>query len=161
METIVEYTLSANTLSVKDYVKLWESVGWGTPPVEKQIEAGLKNSIISVAATHKNQVIGMGRVIGDGVIMCYILDLIVLPEFQGKGIGKAIMENLIAYVKDSALLNTDITIGLFTSTGLDKFYEKFGFFIRSSDDRGSCMLMHINKDGTIYKPTYVQTRTNY
>jgi ribosomal protein S18 acetylase RimI-like enzyme len=105
--------------------------------------------LISVAAIHKNQVIGMGRVIGDRVIMCYILDLIVLPEFQGRGIGKAIMENLIAYVKDSALP----TIGLFTAEkGLEKFYEKFGFFIRPSDDRGPCMLMHINKDGTIYIP---------
>ena len=149
----MEYTLSVNTLSVKDYIKLWESVGWGTPPAENQIEAGLKNSMISVEAIHNNQVIGMGRVVGDGVIMCYILDLIVLPEFQGRGIGKAIMENLIAHVKDSALPNTGITIGLFTSTGLDKFYEKFGFFIRSSEDRGPCMLMHINKDGTIYNPT--------
>ena len=147
----MEYTLIANTLSVKDYIKLWESVGWNNPPVENQVEMGLKNSMVSVSVIHENQVIGMGRVIGDGVIMCYIHDLIVMPEFQGRGIGKAIMENLIAYVKDNALPNTGITIGLLTARGLEKFYGKFGFFIRSSDDRGPYMLMHINKDGTIYK----------
>ena len=151
----MEYTLMANTLSTKDYVKLWESVGWGNPPAENQIEAGLKNSMISVAAIYENEVIGMGRVVGDGVIICYILDLIVMPEFQGKGIGKAIMEKLIAYVKASALPNTGISIGLFSRKGLEKFYEKFGFYIRPSDDRGPCMLMQINEDGTIYSPAFV------
>jgi len=33
----------------------------------------------------------MGRIVGDGVTICYIQDVIVLPEYQGKGIGKAII----------------------------------------------------------------------
>lgn len=139
----MEYELIDNKLSTKDFIKLWKSADWGTPPAENQIEAGLKNSLFTVAVIYDNQVIGMGRIVGDGFMTCYIQDVIVLPEFQGKGIGKSIMQSLITHIRDNALPNTHITVGLFSAKGKEKFYEKFGFYIRPTDNRGAGMMMGI------------------
>ena len=134
----MDYELSVNTLCSIDFIKLRESAGWGRP-LENQIEAGLKNSLFTVSAIHNNQIIGMGRLVGDGFTICYIQDLIVLPEYQGKGVGKAIMEKLIAYISENAMPNTYVTVGLFSAKGKESFYEKFGFYIRPNENRGAGM----------------------
>ena len=138
----MNYDLSINTLSVKDFIRLRNAVGWGIP-LENQVEAGLKNSLITVTAIYNNQVIGMGRLVGDGFMICYIQDLIILPEYQGKGIGKAIMERLIAYINDNAVPDTYVTAGLFSAKGREGFYEKFGFYIRPNENKGAGMEMGI------------------
>ena len=139
----MDYELTINNLCAKDFLRLRESAGWGNPPLEHQVEAGLKNSLFSVTATYNNQVIGMGRLVGDGFTICYIQEVIVLPEFQGKGIGKAIMERLISYISDNAIPNTYVTTGLFSAKGKEEFYEKFGFYIRPNDAGGAGMLMGV------------------
>ncbi|WP_394325988.1 GNAT family N-acetyltransferase, partial [Methanosarcina horonobensis] len=45
----------------------------------------------------ENNIIDFGRVIGDRGIYLYIQDIIVLPEFQGHGIGKHIMCAVMNY----------------------------------------------------------------
>ena len=121
--------LNENILTAKDFLKLRESAGWPLPK-DQQLEAGLKNSLVTIAAVHEKQIIGMGRLIGDGFINCYIQDVIVYPEYRGKGIGTAIMEKLIAYAKDNGFSGTHITIGLFAAKGKEKFYRQFGFVER-------------------------------
>ena len=48
---------------------------------------------------HGGKAIGMGRVIGDGGTAFQITDIAVLPEHQGKGLGKRIMAALVAWLK--------------------------------------------------------------
>lgn len=57
-------------------------------------EIGLGNSLFSVCAIYKNEVIGCGRAVGDGGIYFYIQDIIVLPKFQGRGIGKLTLSTI-------------------------------------------------------------------
>ena len=140
---IMRYELADNILTAKDFLKLRESAGWSGATTEEQLEEGINNSLFTVAAIYDNQVIGMGRVVGDRFYICYIQDLIVLPEFQGKGIGKAIMEKLIAYIQDGILPDTDIMVGLFSAKGKEEFYEKFGFSTRADNNRGAGMEMVI------------------
>ena len=138
----MDYELAINTLCAKDFIRLRKAAGWGIHP-ENQAEVGLKNSLFTVAAIHNNQVIGMGRLVGDGFMICYIQDLIVLPEYQGKGIGTAIMERLMTYISDNAIPETCVTAGLFSAKGKEGFYEKFGFYIRPNDNRGAGMEMGV------------------
>ena len=126
------YELKENILTAKVFLQLRESAGWGGSPKDQQIEAGLKNSLVTISAVYENQIIGMGRLVGDGFIICYIQDVIVRPEYQGKGIGKAIMKKLIAYAKNNGFSDTHMTIGLFTAKGKEGFYRKFGFVERPS-----------------------------
>ena len=43
----------------------------------------------------------MGRLVGDGAVICYIQDLIVVPNIQAHGIGSMLIERLIAYAASS------------------------------------------------------------
>jgi len=64
----------------------------------------------------------------------YIQDLIVHPEFQSKGVGKAMMKELMAYLKTNA--KPGAFIGLMAAKGLEKFYRIFEFKVRDFDAPG-------------------------
>ncbi len=83
--------------------------------------------MFDVIAVCNDEVIGMGRLVGDGVMYWYLQEIIVLPEFQGKGIGTRIVDRLLEYIKDNTPPGTFVSIGLTAATGKDTFYEKFGF----------------------------------
>lgn len=57
-----------NVLCYEDYYRLRESVGWANFSKE-QTQAALNNSLFTVAVFEKNQAIGMGRLIGDGMYL--------------------------------------------------------------------------------------------
>lgn len=47
-----------------------------------------------------DEVVGMGRLVGDGVMYWYLQEIVVLPEYQGNGIGTAIVNKLLKYVEE-------------------------------------------------------------
>jgi RimJ/RimL family protein N-acetyltransferase len=134
----LNYEIRKNSLTAKDLLAFRQSAGWGSIP-EHQIETGLKKSFYTMTVVCDEKVIGIGRIVGDGVTICYIQDIIVLPEYQGKGIGTAIMENLLSHIQENGFENTHIAIGLFSAKGKEDFYKKFGFQIRPNENRGAGM----------------------
>jgi len=93
---------------------------------EKTAEAarkGLPNSLYCVIATSQGMTIGMGRVVGDGGLNFEIVDIAVLPEYQGKGIGKRIMEHIMAFLEANAPESAYISL----MADVPALYEKFGF----------------------------------
>lgn len=129
-----------NALTVGDFVLLRQSVGWEKPS-ERQAEIALKNSLFTVAVFHRGQAIGMGRLVGDGAMICYLQDVIVLPEHQQKGIGAAIVKRLVNHARENGLADTRLTIGLFAAKGKEEFYGRLGFSIRPNERRGAGMEM--------------------
>lgn len=65
--------------------------------------------------------IGFGRAISDGVFVAYISDIALLPDYQGQGLGKVIVEALLAKVKDHK------KVILYANPGKEGFYAKLGF----------------------------------
>lgn len=88
-------------------------------------EISLQNSIYCITVKDNNQIIGMGRIVGDGAIYFYIQDIVVHPEYQKNGIGKKIMNTLVEYLNGNA--PDKAFIGLFASQGKTSFYEKYDF----------------------------------
>ena len=120
--------------------------GWGNTSIFKA-ETALKNTPFSITAFDDDRLVGIGRIIGDGALIWYIQDVIVLPEYQGKGIGTAIMNYLIEYAKSNSIPNEGFTIGLMAAKGKEVFYEKLGFHIRPNEQNeheGSGMVIFIN-----------------
>ncbi|MDF2885773.1 MAG: family acetyltransferase [Lacrimispora sp.] len=134
----MEFEMKENVLTVKDYQRLRTSVGWSVLP-EQQIEMALKNSLITITVRDQEQVVGMCRLVGDGCYICYVQDLVILPEYQGRGIGKSMIERVVSYVNQQGFPGTNITLGLFSAMGKEEFYQKQGFHIRPSDNRGAGM----------------------
>ena len=122
----LEYHLKENELTAKDFIRLKIETGFRERPIE-QVEKALENNLFDVIAVCNDEVIGMGRLVGDGVMYWYLQEIIVLPEFQGKGIGTRIVDRLLEYIKDNTTPGTFVSIGLTAATGKDTFYEKFGF----------------------------------
>jgi GNAT superfamily N-acetyltransferase len=127
-----------NLLTASQFLLLREAVGW--QGVENQIEKALKAGLYNVLAKDENDVVGMGRLVGDGVMYWYVQDVIIRPEYQGKGIGKTIMEHIIRHIEKSSLPGTTVTVGLMAAKGKDAFYEKLGFVARPSEIYGAGMI---------------------
>ena len=112
------------TIPVDVYRKLRTESGL-SGKTREAAEKGLKNSIYSVKIENQGECIGMGRIIGDGGCFCQIVDICVLPEFQGKGVGKMIMTHLTRFIKEE--LPESCYISLIADGGAFHLYEKFGF----------------------------------
>ena len=127
-----------NQLTAKQFLALRESVGW--QGVELQIEKALEAGLYNVIAKDGAHIVGMGRLVGDGIMYWYVQDVIVHPKHQGKGIGKAMMELIMRHIEKNSLPNTTVTVGLMAAKGKDGFYEKLGFITRPSEIYGAGMI---------------------
>lgn len=134
--------LKENELDVKTYLELRKSVNWKELSLE-QASLALKNSLFTVCAYDGDKPIGMGRIVGDNVVVDYIQDLVVRPDSQSEGVGRLIIEKLIKYVKDSKLEDTEIMLCLMCAKGREDFYKKFDFIARPTDSLGPGMIQYI------------------
>ncbi len=125
MET-VKFELVDNVLKAEDFVRLKVAAGFMDRPFE-QADRAIGNGLFNVSAISDGKVIGMGRLVGDGAMYWYLQEIIVLPEYQGKGFGRSIVDRLIEYIMSSAIPGTKIEVGLTAAEGKDTFYEKWGF----------------------------------
>lgn len=132
-----------NLLSADDFLYIHKEMGYELEPRE-QIEQALKRGLFSVVAKDNDKIIGMGRLVGDGFMYCYIQDVRVLPQYQNKGIGKAIVNKLLDYAYQNGIPNTGISIGLTSAKGKESFYEKLGFIKQPNDNMGSGMIRDID-----------------
>lgn len=133
-----------NRLNAQEFCTLQESVGFGLPNLE-QIEIALQNSIYSISVEVDNQIVGMGRIVGDGARIFYIQDVFINPKYQGQGIGTEIMKKLLSYIDNLPLKNCTIMVGLMSAKNKESFYEGFGFKKRPNEFQGNGMMLSINK----------------
>ena len=76
-----------------------------------------------VAREPDGHVVGMGRVISDGVSDAYIQDVVVLDAYRGRGIGREIVRRLTERCLEARIG----WIGLVAEPGTRAFYEPVGF----------------------------------
>ena len=133
----MSYELINKRPTAKEMITLRESVGWGIPDTEC-LQKGLDNSLHGVCAVADGAVIGTARVVGDGFTVFYIQDVIVNPEYQRMGVGLAMMKAIMNYICGNAC--NGAIVGLMAAKGKEKFYEKFGFWMRPTEKFGAGMM---------------------
>ena len=111
-------------IPVKIYQKLRVTCGLSVK-TDEACAIGLPHSLFSVMVKEGDDIIGMGRVIGDGGCFCQVTDICVIPEKQGKGIGKLIMKSITNFIKTK--LPTSCYTSLIADGNASHLYEKFGF----------------------------------
>ncbi|HEX6230165.1 MAG TPA: GNAT family N-acetyltransferase [Actinomycetota bacterium] len=119
--------------TVTEYQRLRRAVGWGEM-TDEGVAAGLPHALYAVVLVHGDEVIGCGRVVGDGGLYFYVQDVIVLPGYRGRGLGARIMEAVMAYLERTA--RPGAFIGLMAAEGVEGFYESYGFRRRPDDRPG-------------------------
>ena len=85
---------SQDTIELEEVITLYRANGWSSAEKPDALLAGLRNSHSLVTARADGQLVGLGNAISDGHLVVYYPHLLVLPEYQGKGIGRGIMEVL-------------------------------------------------------------------
>ncbi|WMS88761.1 GNAT family N-acetyltransferase [Pleionea litopenaei] len=94
-----------------------------SPKLLEAAQVGLQNSLFAVSVRRNDNLVGMGRVIGDGACFFQVVDIAVHPSAQGQGIGTLIMQRIEAYLREVA------KEGSYVSLMADKpeFYQKLGY----------------------------------
>jgi GNAT superfamily N-acetyltransferase len=123
-----------------EYFALFETTGWNasyrlTP---EDLERANQNSWLVVSAYDGSKLVGFGRVLTDHVMHAMIFDMIVLPDYQGRGIGTMILNRMVERCLELGVGD----IQLFCARGKMAFYEKNGFEPRPGDAPG----MQFRKD---------------
>ncbi|MGM1045906.1 MAG: GNAT family N-acetyltransferase [Bacillota bacterium] len=85
-----------------------------------------------MSAYEEDKLVGIGRIISDGVFQAIICDLIVLTEYQGRGIGSKILKKLLYQCETNEIL----MVQLFAAKDKNTYYKKFGFEDRPDDAPG-------------------------
>lgn len=132
-------TVQINELSPDLYLCLYRSVGWDAPGLD-QIEKALEGSLATFCACDGDMPVGMARLIGDGGMSFYIKDFAVLPDYQGQGVGRALMNALESWIEKQLKPGWAVSLELISSKGRESFYAKFGFEQRPNDWDGAGMM---------------------
>ena len=128
----IHYT---NNLPPRDqFYALFETTGWNAEYrlTADELYQALQASWFLVCAYDEETLVGIGRMVSDGVVHAMIYDMIVDPAYQGQGIGTRVLRRLVercrlAHIRD---------IQLFCARGKRPFYEKNGFSARPDDAPG-------------------------
>ena len=128
-ERIVDkIVLIDNVLQPEDFVRLRVATGFAEVPIE-HAERALAGGLLNVSATYEGQLVGMGRLVGDGAMYWYLQEIIILPEYQKQGIGTKIVNHLVDYAVEHSATGKFTTIGGVSAKGKEGFYTKMGFDI--------------------------------
>ncbi|TSJ40620.1 GNAT family N-acetyltransferase [Mucilaginibacter corticis] len=77
-----------------DIIALYKANGWSSAEKPDLLYKGLLNSHSFITAWDGEILTGLGNALSDGYLVVYYPHLIVHPDYQGKGIGKLILNKL-------------------------------------------------------------------
>lgn len=131
-----------NNRDIDIYLGLRDAVNW-KKLTRQQATKALKNSLYILTAYEDGVPVGMGRIVGDGAVICYVQDLIVIPEKQKDGVGCLLLRKLKEFVQKEGIMGTTMMFDLMCAKGREEFYEKHGFISRPTKDLGPGMIQYL------------------
>jgi aralkylamine N-acetyltransferase len=101
-------------------VALFAAVGWGVrDPAD--VRAAFDRSTFKAFAFDAGELVGFGRTIDDGKFYATIVDVVVSPAYQRRGVGRAIVEDI------QSRLNGFLVVTLTAAPDVQPFYRKLGW----------------------------------
>ncbi len=118
------FTIEEGTPDAETFLSLRAGAGMSPRSVQGATK-GLGQELFSVLLRleESEEIVGMGRVVGDGGTIFVICDMLVIEEFQRKGGGTIIMDAIMDYLLQEAPPNSYINL----MADVDGFYERWGF----------------------------------
>ncbi|WP_051697771.1 GNAT family N-acetyltransferase [Prevotella sp. 10(H)] len=132
MSECISIQYKAELPDADSFFELFRTTGWSSTKQKEELFEAISNSWYSLSAYSNDRLVGFGRIISDGNLHAFIVDLIVLPEYQGQGIGKKILNDLTAEAKNKGIND----IQLFCAKGKKDFYLKNNFEERPENAPG-------------------------
>lgn len=86
--------LETKEINIEAILVLYKANEWSSANKPNELYNALLNSETLITAWEGKKLVGLGNAISDGYLTVYYPHLLVLPEYQGKGIGKLIMDKM-------------------------------------------------------------------
>ncbi len=138
----VEYIDKAPTL--EEYKEMRRAVNFMV--LSDRIAANALNNAFHITTVRDNgRAVGMIRVLSDGSYANFITDVMVIPEYQKRGIGHELMRRTVDFMKSTLEPGETIVLYLMSAIGKEGFYKQFGFKERPNDVWGAGMSQWITK----------------
>ena len=121
---------------VTEVQRLYSSVGWQAYTEDMAaLQRGFENSLLVLGAYENGELLGIIRTVGDGATILFIQDILVFPERQRRGVGRALVKAVTERFADVR------QVELVTDNSPDTvaFYKALGF--RELSEIGCCGFM--------------------
>ena len=125
MREAVDYE-AVTSAPLEEIVELYKAAGWWQESPEARAVIGpmIRGSLcFMVARSIEGRIVGMARVISDGYSDAYIQDVVVQPNYRGRGVGRELVRRLTQF----CLARKIAWIGLVAEPGTQGLYEELGF----------------------------------
>jgi ribosomal protein S18 acetylase RimI-like enzyme len=125
MREAVDYE-AVTSAPLDEIVELYKAAGWWqeSPEARAVIPTMIRGSLcFMVARSIEGRIVGMARVISDGYSDAYIQDVVVLPNYRGRGVGRELVRRLTQF----CVARKIAWIGLVAEPGTQGLYEELGF----------------------------------
>ena len=132
------YRLVDGPPSVTDYLELRVRAGL-SPKRDDQAAASLPGSWAACHVLHDgdDHAVAMGRLIGDGGWYFHVVDMAVLPEHQRRGLGDAVLTELLRHVQENA--PPGAYVNLLADPPGRRLYARHGFIDTAPDSIGMAL----------------------
>ena len=113
----------------EEILRLYSAVGWSAYTDDPEaLRKGFEQSLLVLAAYEDDELTGIIRVVGDGATIVFVQDILVFPEYQRKGIGTALLKEILdryGHVRQIELAtdSTPKTIAFYESIGFRKMED--------------------------------------
>ena len=130
MNSKVTIKLGIEGLPWKEICNIFPLAPLGSRDPNK-LKRASKNSYLVCTAWHESTVVGFARVISDQEYQAAVYDLVVLPEYQGQGVGRIIMEAIkgnLPQVWSVILFAVPDKVGFYQQLGYDRLNTGMALF---------------------------------
>jgi aralkylamine N-acetyltransferase len=132
----VKIVFSTNRdIDLYELEELCDRVGWARRPLRK-VKKAIEHSFLIVSMWEikgeRKRLVGFARATSDHAFNATIWDVVVDPDFQSKGLGKALMKYTIKKLRSEDISN----ITLFADPQVVNFYRKLGFILDPEGIKG-------------------------
>ncbi len=134
-EARVEVVLSQERpIDLIELEALCDAVGWNRRPL-RRVRKALNHSLLRVGLWRHDarlpRLVGFARCTGDGVVEATVWDVAVHPLYQGVGLGKQLMDYVIANLRQMGVEH----VTLYADPGVVEFYSQLGWELEPQQRR--------------------------
>ncbi|MBA7638577.1 hypothetical protein ES703_46233 [subsurface metagenome] len=124
-------------INIEKIIKLYKANKWSSAEKPDLLYKALMNSDSLITAWDGNRLVGLGNAISDGYLVVYYPHLLVHPDYQGKGIGKMIVDkfqNKYGNFHQQLLTADGKAIDFYRKCGFEKAGSTQSMWIYQGDD---------------------------
>ncbi len=124
-------------ISSDEVIHLYQANKWSSAEKPEQLMAALTNSDTLITARINDKLVALANAISDGYLVVYYPHMLVLPEYQGQGIGRKIMNALQSkyqHFHQQMLTADGEAIAFYQALGFERAGNTQAMWIYAGDD---------------------------